>query len=111
MKIKALLPQVVQGNNPSINLIIEILTKDVPALPDPTIYIVWHSKLGVFMHKLSKLPNSCIKNRAMPIIERFKTLHYQPGGPQELKAVKIETQLVGRHYNLQGRVTSTLPEE
>ena len=58
MKIEVLLPQVVHGNNPSINLIIEILTKDVPALPGPTIYIVWHSKLGVFMHKLSKLPNA-----------------------------------------------------
>ena len=110
MKIEELLPQVLQGHNPSVNIIIRILTKDVPALLEPSIYIVWHSKLGVFMKKLADLPMSCIKNRALPIFERFNALLSEPGGPQELHSVMIEAELVGRHYNAQRRGNDTLQE-
>ena len=80
-KIEELLPQVLQGDNPSVNIIIGILTKNFPALPDPSIYIVWHSKLGVFMKKLADQPNLCIKNCALPIFERFNALLSEPGRP------------------------------
>ena len=63
------------------------------------------------MKKLADLPNSCIKNYAKPIVERFNALLSQPGGPQELNSVMIEAQLVGRHYNAQRQGTNTLQQE